>query len=304
MKIILAEHYGVCFGVRDAIVRAEKAAKTGPLTILGELVHNPIVRERLARAGVGEGDLGDFSGAVGTVMITAHGASDAAQEIWRQTGRTVIDGACPLVRHAHTQLRQLVDAGFSPVIIGKRGHVEVNGLAGDFPDVFIVECAADLPDLPPRSRYGVISQTTQPIEYVRELVATLKLVRPESEVHFVDTVCQPTKNRQSALQKLLTEAETIVVVGGRNSNNTRQLAAAVAAAGRRALHIERAEELQDDWFCGVEVVGVTAGTSTLKETVASVYERLQQIGAAREGAHPLLNGEVARGQETPVFAHQ
>src|SRR5579864_4435926 len=102
MKIILAEHYGLCFGVRDAIAQAEQLAAGGPLTILGELVHNPVVRERFAQRGVREGAL-DRRDSVDTpqVMITAHGASDAMREAWRWAGFGVADGTCPLVRHAH-----------------------------------------------------------------------------------------------------------------------------------------------------------------------------------------------------------
>jgi 4-hydroxy-3-methylbut-2-en-1-yl diphosphate reductase len=283
MTILLAEHYGLCFGVRDAIAQAERLAQAAPLTILGELVHNPVVRDRLARHGVRESAL-DAVGRAPTpqVMITAHGASDAARGAWRKAGFGVADGTCPLVRHAHTQLAQLVAEGCFPVVIGKRGHVEVNGLVGDFPEAFVIEREEQIASLPERERYGVISQTTQPIEHVQALVEAIRRARPASEVRFADTVCQPTKNRQAALRKLLAEADTLVVVGGRNSNNTLQLVAAAAAAGRRVFHVERAEELQPAWFAGSEVVGITAGTSTLKETVAAVRERLEEIATQVE----------------------
>jgi 4-hydroxy-3-methylbut-2-enyl diphosphate reductase len=283
MKILLAAHYGLCFGVRDAIAQAEQLAARAPLTILGELVHNPIVRDRLAARGVREGALDDpASAATPQVMITAHGASDAARTTWRQAGYGVADGTCPLVRHAHDQLRVLVQLGYAPVVIGKRGHVEVAGLIGDFPEAQVIETAADLATLRPRERYGVISQTTQPIDRVLALVEALRTARPESEVRFADTICAPTKNRQTALKKLLAECDTMVVVGGRNSNNTLQLLAAATAAGLRAFHIERAEELQPEWFEDTEIVGLTAGTSTLKETVAAVQRRLEAIAAVRE----------------------
>jgi 4-hydroxy-3-methylbut-2-enyl diphosphate reductase len=280
MKIQLAEHYGLCFGVRDAIAQAEKLASNGPLTILGELVHNPVVRERLDSLGVREGRL-DSPGDAPTpqVMITAHGASDATRAAWRSAGFGVADGTCPLVKHAHHQLRLLVELGAQPVVIGKSGHVEVNGLIGDFPDAIVIENEGDFSKLPAASRYGVVSQTTQPIERVEEIVAALRVHFPTSEILFRDTVCQPTKNRQNALRKLLAECDTLVVVGGHNSNNTLQLVAAAEAAGRRAIHITRTEELRDEWLEGAQVVGVTAGTSTLKETVAAVVARLESIAA-------------------------
>jgi 4-hydroxy-3-methylbut-2-enyl diphosphate reductase len=116
---------------------------------------------------------------------------------------------------------------------------------------------------------------------VHALVAEIKRLHPASEVRFVDTVCKPTKDRQSALRKLIDVAEVIVVVGGRESNNTRQLAETCRAAGRRAFHIEQPEELRSEWFDGISVVGLTAGTSTLRETVEAVFRRLEEIARTR-----------------------
>ncbi len=275
MKIILAEHFGICFGVRDAIAAAERLAEQAPLTILGELVHNPVVRERLAARGVAESR---DSATTQQVMITAHGTSDAQREQWRNAGFTVADGTCPLVRRAHEQLRNLVQLGYFPVVIGQRGHVEVLGLTGDFPHAVVIENAAELHLLPgEQKRFGVISQTTQPIERVRSIVAAMQAARPDAHVQFCDTVCQPTKNRQNALQQLIATCDTIVVVGGYGSNNTKQLVQAAQAAGRASIHIERPEELRAEMLAGAKQVGLTAGTSTLKETVAAVHARLLEL---------------------------
>jgi 4-hydroxy-3-methylbut-2-enyl diphosphate reductase len=277
MKVILAQHYGVCFGVRDAIKQAEDLARRGELTILGELVHNPIAKERLTALGAVQSSLDARSAPTEKVMITAHGASDQARAMWRERGHEVVDGTCPLVHQAHQALFELARAGFHPTVIGKRGHVEVRGLIGDLPEASVLESEDDLRSLPTMPRYGVVSQTTQPIEYVNAMVAALKRERPQAVVEFRDTVCQPTKNRQTALRALLEEVEAVVVVGGRNSNNTLQLLKACQGAGKRAFHIERVEELQADWFDGLDSIGLTAGTSTLKQTVASVREWLEQL---------------------------
>ena len=281
MRIIVAEHFGMCFGVRDAIAQAEQLARQGPLTILGELVHNPVVRERLRAQGIGETSLAQTRSTSDRVMITAHGASDKKRAEWRAAGFDVADGTCPLVRHAHEQLKELVAAGFFPVVIGKSGHVEVEGLIGDFPETVVVNTRADISKLPQRARYGIISQTTQPIDFVRDIVDLIRRSHSDAEVRFVDTVCRPTKDRQFALRKLIADAEAVVVVGGRKSNNTRQLVETCLAAGKRAFHIERAEELRADWFAKIDVVGLTAGTSTLPETVRAVHEGLLQIAAHR-----------------------
>ncbi len=281
MKILLAEHFGMCFGVRDAVAEAERLAAEGPLTILGELVHNPIVRERLRAQGISEASADTTSAASDRVMITAHGVSDAKKEEWRRRSAFVADGTCPLVRHAHEQLRQLVASGYFPVVVGKPGHVEVNGLVGDFPDAVVLSSSEDVSNLPPHSRYGIISQTTQPIEFVRSIVDFVRHAHPGSEVRFVDTVCKPTKDRQAALKKLISEVQAVVVVGGRDSNNTRQLAETCRAAGKIAFHIERASDLNPEDFTNIAMVGLTAGTSTLRETVAEVLHRLEQISSTQ-----------------------
>jgi 4-hydroxy-3-methylbut-2-en-1-yl diphosphate reductase len=277
VKILVAQHFGTCFGVRDAVAQAKQFAAQAPLTILGELVHNPIVRDQLRADGAVEGSLDQSQAHSRRVMITAHGASDAKRTKWRAAGHEVVDGTCPLVRNAHDQLKWLVAAGYFPIVIGQRGHVEVRGLTEDFPGAVVIETEADILELPKRRRYGIISQTTQPIDRVRVLVAQIEKANPTAEVRFVDTVCKPTKDRQWALHQLIAEAQVIIVVGGRGSNNTRQLVATCHAAGRRAIHIERAEELDRIDFADVEVVGLTAGTSTMHETVAAVLQRLKEI---------------------------
>jgi 4-hydroxy-3-methylbut-2-enyl diphosphate reductase len=276
MTIHIAEHYGICFGVRDALALAERLACQEPLTILGQLVHNPIARERLDALGARQGAL-EYPSATHRVMITAHGSSDAARARWAAAGHAVADATCPLVRHAHGQLRRLVNEGCHPVIIGKHGHVEVLGLAGDFPGASVIETEADLANLPDHLLYGVISQTTQPIDRVLRLVIALRNCRPKARVHFRDTVCRPTKDRQDALRKLIRQVQLVIVVGGRNSNNTRELVETVRAAGLPAHHIERADELRPEWFNGIAHAGITGGTSTLPETVEQVRQRLVAI---------------------------
>ena len=277
MKVILAKHFGVCFGVRDALQQAEESAQHGELTILGEMVHNPIAKERLAALGAIESSLDAPEARTKRVMITAHGASDRAVAAWRDRGHEIIDGTCPLVHHAHEALRELVEQGDHPIVIGKRDHVEVRGLIGDFPDASVIEETPDIEALPAVSAFGVVAQTTQPIDRVRRLVDELKANRPEAVVHFRDTVCQPTKNRQEALRALLSEVDAVVVIGGKNSNNTLQLLSTCRKAGTPSFHIERVEELTPSWFEGFETVGVTAGTSTLRETVEAVRAWLKRL---------------------------
>lgn len=281
----------MCFGVRDALRKTHAVAEAGGVTVLGQLVHNPEVSAHLATLGVREGEL-EAVGGVGTerVVITAHGASDGHRRAWREAGYEVTDTTCPLVRKAHSALGRLVEAGYFPVVIGKKGHVEVRGLTGDFPEAVVVEGVGDFEDLPLGRALGVVAQTTQPLERVEALVGEMRRWQGGAAVRFVDTVCQPTKDRQQALEELCRECELVVVVGGRNSNNTRELAARAESLGVVARHVERAEDLDPGWFQGVEHVGVTAGTSTLDETVEAVVSRLRMLAAcaARTPSHGLL----------------
>lgn len=280
MNIRLAEHFGLCFGVRDALARAESLAAAGPLTVLGELVHNPVVQQRLAALGARTAPLSSEPASIPTqVLFTAHGVSDVERARWQGAA----DATCPLVRSAHDKLRGLVAGGFHPVVIGLPGHVEVRGLTGDFPAATVIASDVDIAALPTDRPLGIIAQTTQPIARVESLVAAIRAARPDQDVKFVDTVCAPTKNRQRALQLLIATCDLIVVVGGRNSNNTRELVTSVETAGRRAVHVEGPEELRAEAFRGASEVGVTAGTSTLRETVEAVCARLKSFGQCAAG---------------------
>lgn len=280
MTIQLAKHHGMCFGVRDALRATHDAAKASPITILGQLVHNPIVESHLRSLGVQRGELSNTPQATThDVIITAHGASDRQRAALREAGYRITDTTCPLVRKAHEALRVLVEAGYLPVVIGQASHVEVRGLVGDFPQAVVILNEADLDHVPANRKLGVISQTTQPLNRVLTLVDALKQRQPDAEVRFVDTVCHPTKQRQTALVELCAECDTIVVIGGRNSNNTRQLVETATRLGSIAHQVESADDLDPAWFCRAQQVGVTAGTSTLDETVRAVLDRLQAVAA-------------------------
>ncbi len=291
MNITTAKHHGMCFGVRDALRATHSLATIKPVTVLGQLVHNPEADRHLKALGAKHGTLDDVASAgTSDVVITAHGASDAARQRWSAAGFRITDTTCPLVRKAHDALAALVSEGYFPVVIGQAAHVEVRGLTGDFPAAVVVETEAEIAAMPYHPKVGVVSQTTQPLEIVLGLVGHLKRTHPQSEVRFIDTVCHPTKQRQDALTDLCRENELIVVIGGRNSNNTRQLVEKARRLGRHAIQIESADDLRAAWFRGVIKVGVTAGTSTLDETVDAVVSALRRIAGEmrRDPAHEFL----------------
>lgn len=267
----------MCFGVRDAVTEVERLSADGPVTILGQLVHNEMVREKMRGLGVVEAGLDETKVTTHRVVFTAHGVSDKDRTRWLATGLDVRDTTCPLVHRAHAALADLVAGGYHPVVIGKRGHVEVRGLTGDHPEAVVIESPADLHDLPQANKIGIVAQTTQPEARVAALVEAIRRLRPESEVVYSDTVCRPTKDRQRALEDLCREATAIIVVGGANSNNTRELVESAQARGCLAWRVELPGEIDPHWLQGHEVVGVTAGTSTLPVAVEAVVRRLRAL---------------------------
>lgn len=276
MKIIHARHLGMCFGVRDAIALALERADAGPLTILGELVHNPTVSDALRARGVAIARSLDEV-ATRTVMVTAHGASETALAATRARGLEVTEATCPLVHVAHRAVRMLVREGYHPVIVGQAGHVEVRGLTEDLSLFDVVLTDEDVERLEEHPRIGVAAQTTQSIENVRRLVGLIRQRFPRSEVRFVDTVCKPTKDRQAAARELAQQSDVVIVVGGINSNNTRELARTCRAYCSRVYHVQGDTDLDAVWFAAASTVGITAGTSTPDAVIDRVDRRIREI---------------------------
>jgi len=268
----------MCFGVKDAIALALETARHEPLTILGDLVHNETVLEGLRAEGI---SIEQKPSAIGTqtVMITAHGASERQMGETRRLGLNVLEATCPLVHVAHRSLAKLVREGFHPVIIGKGDHVEVRGMTEDLDKFDVVLGEEDVEKLRERPRFGVISQTTQPIDKARQLVRLIKERFPQSEVRFVDTVCQPTKQRQSAAVGLAHKCDVIVVIGGAHSNNTHELVKTCLRFCPRVCHVQTSADLQEEWFYAEDIVGITAGTSTPDAVIEAIEERLRQFAS-------------------------
>jgi 4-hydroxy-3-methylbut-2-enyl diphosphate reductase len=266
----------MCFGVRDAIALARAQDRSPPLTILGELAHNETVLAGLRVRGI---RMEDRVEAVATpaVMITAHGASDSTLRALQERGLRVLEATCPLVHHAHRAVKTLVREGFHPVIIGRREHVEVRGLTQDLAAFDVVLTEEDALQLAERPRFGVAAQTTQPIDRVRQLVALMRRRFPRSEIRFLDTVCQPTKQRQAAAMEMARQADVVIVIGGVRSNNTRELADTCRRFCPRVHQVEDAGGLRAEWLMDMETAGLTAGTSTPDEVVDEVEQRLREL---------------------------
>ena len=275
MRVIRATAMGMCFGVRDALAAMRAEPRPVEVTVLGELVHNPAVTAELHARGFPSAPDASAAGTQ-AVMITAHGVSDRARAGLQAAGKRIIDTTCPLVRRAHAAGLALARDGRFVVVFGKRAHVEVRGLVGDLPgDEFaVVESAVEVADWG-RKRIGVIAQTTAVERDFIGVVERIRVMNAGADVRPILTVCAPTRDRQAAVERLIARVDVLVVVGGRASNNTRQLVERGRAGGVRTLHVESAADLDPVQFSPEEIVGVTAGTSTLTETADAVVERLE-----------------------------
>ena len=274
MRIIRATHLGMCFGVRDAIALAIASADAGPLTILGDLVHNPTVLRGLSARGIAVAhDVAQVT--TRTVMVTAHGASARALASTRALGFDVVEATCPLVHVAHRAVAALVRDGYHVVIIGQRDHVEVRGLTGDLDEVDVVLDEEGVLALDEHPRIGVAAQTTQSIEKVRQLVASIRRRFPRSDVRFIDTVCKPTKERQDAAVELARASDVVIVIGGEASNNTRELVKTCGRYCSRVHHVQTEADVNPGWFRDAHTVGITAGTSTPDDIIDRIEARIR-----------------------------
>jgi len=282
MQILRAAHLGMCFGVRDAIDLALEHADAGPLTILGDLVHNPTVLGTLEARGIAVAqDIADVKTPV--LMVTAHGTSEQTLARTRAMGLAVVEATCPLVHVAHRAVAALVRDGYHVVIIGRRDHVEVRGLTGDLDECDVILDDADVLALEEHPRIGIAAQTTQSIERVRHLVALIRRRFPRSDVRFIDTVCKPTKDRQDAAIELARACDVVIIAGGETSNNTRELVKTCTRYCSRVHHVQTDTDIRLEWFDGANVVGLTAGTSTPDDVIDRVEARIRQFEARSRG---------------------
>ena len=281
MKVSLASALGTCFGVKDAINLALEPQFKGDLTIVGQLVHNRQVNESLKKNGVSVVDGADALDEIKTkkVMITAHGAAEKMKKKLTDAGLVVFDASCPLVMRVHNTIKSMVDKNYFPVVIGQEDHVEVKGIVGDLDDYVVVGSEDDLEKLRAtgKRKFGIVSQTTQQVEKVEQIVGKIRKMDCVDDVAFVNTICQPTRDRQIAVGDLADQVDLMIVIGGYNSSNTKKLVQVCDERSVEAHHVEASSQLDKQWFINKKHVGITAGTSTPEYIINDVHSAILEI---------------------------
>ncbi len=272
MKIKLADNAGFCFGVKRAIDIVKKEAKTKKLEIFGDLVHNPVVVDSLRKKGIKiVYKIDDITAE--NIVITAHNTDDKTKELLKKKAN-IIDTACPHVKHVHNTSKEMEKQGYQVLIIGKKEHIEVQGISGNLTNPIIILNKEDIIknlDLVKNKKIGCVVQTTMNLEKTKKITEELKKLA--SEFWFENTICDATRKRQESAQKIAKEADIMLVIGGCNSSNTIELKK-VCEKYTTTYHIESAEELKREWFEQVNFVGITAGASTPNISIKRVIEKI------------------------------
>jgi 4-hydroxy-3-methylbut-2-enyl diphosphate reductase len=284
MKVLLANPRGFCAGVDRAIEIVERALALhgAPIYVRHEVVHNKYVVQDLRDKGAVFVDELSEVPAGATVVFSAHGVSKAVRAEAEALGLRVFDATCPLVTKVHVEVARMREQGREIVMIGHRGHPEVEGTMGQSTGgIHLVESVEDVAALavgnPDHLAY--VTQTTLSVDDARVVIDALRQRFPAIVGPKKDDICYATQNRQDAVKALVKEADVVIVVGSQNSSNSNRLREVALLSGRRAYMIDTADELDPAWVAGAQVVGVTAGASAPESLVWNLVDRLRALGA-------------------------
>ena len=283
-EILLAEPRGFCAGVDRAIEIVERALiKFGaPIYVRHEIVHNTYVVNDLKEKGaIFIEDLDDVPPGA-TLVFSAHGVSRAVQDDARARGFQIFDATCPLVTKVHVEVAKLHKEGYEFIMIGHKGHPEVEGTMGQLDSgIHLVEDVADVARIQPSQTHllAVVTQTTLSVDDAAEISAAVKARFPTVRAPKQQDICYATQNRQDAVKVMSPQVDILIVVGSPTSSNSNRLRELAAKLGTDAYMVDDASELQESWFEGRSRVGLTAGASAPDVLVQQVIDRLRAMGA-------------------------
>ena len=277
MKILLAKDAGYCFGVRDAVNLAYDTAKDhGEVYMLGTIVHNEKVVEDLSKSGTKVVDELVEVPSDKPILFRAHGT---APNVWDKANKKkldIIDATCPLVTEIHDEIKKLEAEGRRTIIIGDHGHDEVVGIAAQVKDPIILANVKEAEALRKMKKAGVVSQSTQMIENVQEIINVL--MQKVFDLRFVNTICFPTRRNHEQIKELATQCEVMIIIGSFTSANSKRLTQLALERNKRSYQVTCSVDIEAFWFENCEVVGISAGASTPDDIIRDVVEKIKEIG--------------------------
>ena len=283
-EVILAEPRGFCAGVDRAIEIVERAiAKFGaPIYVRHEIVHNTyVVNELKAKGAIFIEELSDVPPGA-TLVFSAHGVSKAVEQEARDRGFSIFDATCPLVTKVHVEVAKLAKEGYEFIMIGHKGHPEVEGTMGQLSSgIHLVEDVGDVAKVSPAqtSKLAVVTQTTLSVDDAAEIAAAVRARFPKVREPKQQDICYATQNRQDAVKIMSPQVDIVIVVGSPTSSNSNRLRELAERLGTPAHMVDQPDDLQPAWFEGKSKVGLTAGASAPEILVQHVIERLRALGA-------------------------
>ncbi len=282
-EVLLAEPRGFCAGVDRAIEIVERALRKhgAPIYVRHEIVHNTyVVNDLKAKGAIFIEDLADVPPGA-TLVFSAHGVSQAVRREAASRGFQVFDATCPLVTKVHVEVAKLAREGYEFIMIGHKGHPEVEGTMGQLSDgIYLVEDRADVAGVRPRGdKLAVVTQTTLSVDDAAAILAEVKRRFPQVREPKKQDICYATQNRQDAVKVLAPAVDVVIVVGSPTSSNSNRLRELAERLGTVAYMVEGADDLQPRWFEGRRRVGLTAGASAPDILVQQVIDRLREMGA-------------------------
>ncbi len=282
-EVLLAEPRGFCAGVDRAIEIVERALTRfgAPIYVRHEIVHNTyVVNDLKSKGAIFIEDLNDVP-AGATLVFSAHGVSQVVRKDAAARGFQVFDATCPLVTKVHVEVAKLAKEGYEFIMIGHKGHPEVEGTMGQLTEgIYLVEETQDVQHVQPRGdKLAVVTQTTLSVDDAAEILAAVKARFPLVREPKQQDICYATQNRQDAVKLLSPQVDVVIVVGSPTSSNSNRLRELADRMGTPGYMVDSAEELNPVWFEGHQKIGLTAGASAPDVLVQAVIARLRELGA-------------------------
>jgi len=281
MKVLLAKDAGYCFGVRDAVNLAyETAEKEGEVYMLGHIVHNENVVTELEKTGTKViDDLNEVPNNK-PILFRAHGTIPKVWDEAEKKGINIVDATCPLVIEIHEEVRKLAAENRRIIIIGDHGHDEVSGIKEQVQDSIVVANPEEAKRLKKMKKAGVVSQSTQMIENVQDIINVL--IKKVFDLRFVNTICFPTRRNHEQIKSLAELSDIMIVIGSFTSANSKRLTELAKERNERTYQVTCANDLDSAWFQQSDTVGVSAGASTPDNIIESVTTTIKSFGKVKE----------------------